>query len=465
MTIRAKLILTNVVVFGVILIAVAVAVYNRTREAEIARLDSRLDAYAAGFVTEFEDQWENNEFPDIDEIEALAGPPLTGLRVVLTDRTGQAVYRRGDLPLPADNLITKALAGAVLRRALFLDHEPYRESIHPVESDDSIRFVLALAAPTEDIENRLDGLTVLLIVTLSGALAVSALAVLFFTGRAFRPVTRMVEAAEQISAATLDHRITVPAARDEVSRLAEALNAMMSRIEDAFRSQRRFVADASHELRTPLTVVYGELEYLKRQLDDGRLDESITTVLHEIDRLAHLVDQLLVLARLDASEPAVDSRPVRLDEMLAEAVRLLQKTATARRVEVRLQIDEVIEVEGSPDHLKRAVLNVLDNAVKYSPEGGEVSVALERDDGEAVIAVRDRGPGIDPDEIAQIFQRFYRSPRARQMEEGSGLGLAIARELVEAHNGTVLIAASGDDGTTVEIRLPFPRADNSSVRA
>ncbi len=465
MTIRAKLIITDVIVFGVILIAVAVAVYNRTREAEIARMDSRLDTYAAGFITEFEDQWENNEFPDVAEIEALTVPPLPGIRVLLTDRTGRAVYRRGDLPHPPDNLIRQSLSGAILRRSLSLDHEPYRESIHPVESDDSIRFVLALAAPTEDIENRLDALTVLLIVTLSFALALSALAILFFTGRAFRPITRMVEAAEQISAATLDHRIAVPAARDEVSRLAEALNAMMTRIEDAFRSQRRFVADASHELRTPLTVIYGELEYLRRQLDDGRSDQSITTVLHEIDRLAHLVDQLLVLARFDASKSVTDSVPVRLDEVLAEVVQLLQQAAAVKNLDVHVQIDDVIEIAGSPDHLKRAVLNVLDNAIKYSPEHGEVSVALQRDNDEAVIAIRDNGPGIDPGEVKQVFQRFFRSPRVRQTNEGSGLGLAITRELIEAHGGTVRIAAPDSAGTTVEIRLPLRLADNSSARA
>ena len=460
MTIRRKLIIANVIVFGIILAAVAVVVYDRTYEAEIARIDSHLDTYAAGFVTEFEDEWENGEFPDNDDIASLAVPQMTDIRIQLIDSSGSIQYRQGILPQPSRDLVAAALSGRSFHQTIMIDHEPFRSSAQPVETDDKITFVLLLVTPAEEFEDRMDNLTMLLTITVLAALMLSGLAVYYFTGRAFRPVTQMIEAAEEISAATLDRRLLVPPSHNEVSRLAEVLNAMMARIEQSFRSQRRFVADASHELRTPLTVVYGELEFLKRRVDNGNLGESISTVLHEVNRLAHLVDQLLVLARLDASQLILDPRPVRLDELLAEVVRLLQTTAAERRIGIQLQIDEVVEASGNPDYLRRAVLNVVDNAVKYSPEGADVTILLRHERTYALVAVSDHGPGIKPAEIEQVFQRFYRSPLVRRTSEGSGLGLAIARELVEAHGGTVRIAATGKDGTTVEIRVPALASDD-----
>ncbi len=292
MTIRAKLIITNIVVFGIILFVVAVVVYNSTRESEIAKVDSRLETFAANFITEFEDQWENNEFPESNEIEALAAPPLSDIRVQLLDKSGKVVYRRGELPPLEKDMLSQALEDASSRQNIKINSESFRRLVRPVESDDRIGFILVLATSNEEVDERLANLIIVLSLTLSGALLISAIAVYLITGRAFRPITSMVEAAEQISAQTLHQRLKVPARRDEVSRLTDALNQMIERIEDAFKSQRQFVSDASHELRTPLTVVYSELEFLKRQIKEDRLSKSVDTSLHEIDRLAALVQQL-----------------------------------------------------------------------------------------------------------------------------------------------------------------------------
>lgn len=462
MTIRTKLIITNVVVFGIILFAVAAVIYDRTRETEFAKLDSQLEVYAAGFVTEFEDQWENNEFPENGELEALASPPLTEIRVQLVDSTGKVLFGRGELPPPPTDLLNLNFQNQSTHRNIKIGVQRFRWSIRPVESDDKINFALVLAAPIREIEERLANLTLILIATLSGALLLSAIAIYFITGRAFRPITRMVEAAEMISAATLHHRLKVPQTQDEVRRLAEALNEMMARIEAAFRSQRQFVADASHELRTPLTVVYSELEYLRREIEGDNLNDSFTTVLLEIDRLSHLVQQLLLLARVDAQKLTVDRQAVRLDETLAECIRTLQSAAAEHRVRIQLQVTDVVEIEGDAGHLQRALLNVIDNAVKYSPEEGEVKVEVRRDRDTAILTVEDQGPGISEANRELVFKRFYRSPAARQTHDGSGLGLAIAKELIEAHGGRIDLGTAKLGGALVRVELPLHQPKSQS---
>ena len=455
MTIRLKIILTNIVVFGIILIAVAVVIYERTREAETARIDARLDAYAAGFITEFEDEWENGEFPDSDEIHTPDGKTERDILIQLIDSSGQVLFNRGNLPPLPDTLLRQALHDRSSRQNITIREHGFRRFVRPVEIDDRTGFVLVLATSTHEMSERLESLTVILIVTLFGALLLSALAVFYITGRAFRPINRMVKTAEDISASTLHQRLDVSNSHDEVQRLAVVLNDMMQRIEDAFKSQRQFVADASHELRTPLTVVYSELEFLRRKIQSREIDESVDTALHEIDRLAHLVRQLLLLARIDASKLSIEHKPVRLDEILADSVRYQQAGESSRGVRVLLQIDDVIETTGDPEYLKRAFVNIIDNAVKYSPDNDEIAVVLAREDDTAVVTVADHGPGIEPAEIENVFKRFYRSPRARQQQDGSGLGLAIARELIEAHSGQIQLGANPSGGTVVTIRLPL----------
>ncbi len=455
MTIRTKIILANIIVFGIILFAVAVVVYNRTLESETARIDSRLDTFAVGFITEFEDEWENNEFPDSDEMDLIGTDHQSDIRIQLLDNTGKVLFQRGELPSLPASIVRFVSNNSNLWQNIIIGHEPFRRFARPVEIEDHDNFVLVLAASTEEMEDRLESLTLVLIFSLAGALLLSVLAVYFITGRAFRPLIRMVETAETISASTLHRRLDEPSTRDEVGRLTSAFNDMMRRIEAAFKSQRQFVADASHELRTPLTIVIGELEFLKRQIDDGQLNDSINTVLHEMDRLTHLIQELLLLARIDAQKLPIDKKTVRLDEILAECIRLQLPSAAARNVQIDLHIDDAIEIYGDTEYIRRAFINIIDNAVKYSPDGGKVAVALRSEEENGIVTIDDQGPGIDPSDIELVFKRFYRSPKARQMHDGSGLGLAIAKELIEAHGGKIELAGAESVGTRVIIRLPF----------
>jgi two-component system OmpR family sensor kinase len=456
MSIRLKIILANVIVFGLVLIGLALIVYDRTRESETAKLDSQLEVYATGFITEFEDEWENREFPDISELKSVTTAGLSGIRVELSDSSGNAIHLKKSLPSIDSGVLRRALAGTPVFETIPINDTNFRQLVRPVEADEKVGFVLRLAAPMIDLEDRMHDLVIILILAVPAALFLAAMSVYLITRLAFKPMTQMVDAAEQISASSLHHRLETPESRDEVQRLAEALNEMMNRIEDAFKSQRQFIADASHELRTPLTVIYSELEFLKRNMKDDDLREGIGIALEETDRLSRLVGQLLLLARIDAHKLVLDIQRVRLDELLIDCIRLLKIQAEKNNIGLNLHIDEAIETGGDAEKLKRALINVLENAIKYSPRGKQIFVSLGNEDGRtAVVTIKDQGAGIEARDLANVFKRFYRGDRARVGHDGSGLGLAITRELVEAHGGEISMESKSGTGTTVWIRLPI----------
>jgi signal transduction histidine kinase len=231
---------------------------------------------------------------------------------------------------------------------------------------------------------------------------------------------------------------------------------MMDRIEAAFKSQRQFVTDASHELRTPLTVIIGELEFVQQQLQDEKQLAGIDTALAELDRLTRLVDQLLTLARIDARKLELERGTVRLDELVTDCVRLLYHEAARRGIQIDLHVEQAVEVFADPVRLKSVIINLLENALRYSPRGGSVSVSLQTPaNGYVQLQVSDTGPGIAPDDRPKVFDRFFRTSEARASTEGSGLGLAIARELVDLHGGRITLQEStGGASFTVELPLP-----------
>jgi len=455
MTIKAKIILADMAVFGLVLVAVALAVYDRTRESEIAKLDSQLEVFATGFITEFEDEWESKDFPEENELQAVGAPGFPGVRIELIDTTGNDIFSRGSLPAINNESLQWAFAGNPIFETIRVNDTLFRQLIRPIEAQETADFVLRLAAPLTELYSRLHDLTLILVVSVTAALFLSALSVYLITRLAFKPMVRMVDTAERISASSLHHRLTAPNTRDEVRRLADALNEMMSRIEDAFNSQRQFVADASHELRTPLTVIYSELEFLKRHVEDKKSREGIDAALSETDRLSRLVDQLLLLARIDARKLVLDIQPVRLDELLIDITKMLQAPAESNNIRLELHIDEAIEIGGDAEKLRRVFLNITQNALKYSPPGGQVFISLGKEGGMATVTIRDQGPGIAAADLPNIFKRFYRASTARAEREGSGLGLAIAKELVEAHGGRITIASEPGAGTTIRINLPI----------
>jgi heavy metal sensor kinase len=294
--------------------------------------------------------------------------------------------------------------------------------------------------------------------------AVLPLALLFAGGggwllaqRALRPVDRMTEAARRISAEHLDERLDTIGSGDELDRLAATLNDMLGRLDAAFRQIRQFSADASHELQTPLTILKGELEVaLRAPRSPEEYRRVLMSALEEGERIAHLVEGLLLLSRADAGVLRMDQQPLALDGLVAEVCEQARVLAEARRVALKLDAVTPVTMQGDRAHLRRLLLNLVDNGIKYTPSGGRVTLSLQRDDGWAALRVADTGIGLASEEQERIFQRFYRAPEALSRgEEGSGLGLCIARSIAEAHGGRIEVQSAVGCGSTFTVFLPL----------
>ena len=285
------------------------------------------------------------------------------------------------------------------------------------------------------------------------------MATYFIVGRAFRPVAALRKGAQEITAAELaDQRLPVPDAHDEIYRLAVTLNAMLDRIDAATKRQRTFVGDAAHELRSPLASLRLQLEVAQRvgPAKDwpGMLDE----VLSDVDRLDQLVKDLLALARSDEAGGVLRRRePVALDQLVTEVA----EDYLDARVPVRSSTDAV-SVDGDPEALRRVVVNLLDNAVRYARSEVTVDIAVNGN-GTAELVIRDDGPGIPEDERERVFDRFYRTHESRSRDTGgTGLGLPIVRDVVRAHGGTVSLA-DNHPGLRATVFLPVARSDEDRL--
>lgn len=285
-------------------------------------------------------------------------------------------------------------------------------------------------------------------------------------GSALRPVSAMASTARAIALSrSFSRRLPDLGRRDELGQLAATFNEMLASLDEAYKAQQRFVADASHELRAPLTAIQGNLELLERavQMSAEERNETLSYLRKEVRRMSQLVGDLLVLARADAGQ-GIKPQRVELDRLLMEAFQDARRMAPGRRVSLR-ELDQV-QVYGDPERLKQLLLILIDNALKYTPESGEVRLGLHTEPGSGVITVADTGIGIAPEDLPHIFERFYRADKARSREPGgTGLGLSIAKWIVERHGGHIDVESSVGKGSTFTIRLPLAdhRKDSKPV--
>jgi two-component system, OmpR family, sensor histidine kinase MprB len=300
--------------------------------------------------------------------------------------------------------------------------------------------------PLDEVDRTLRRLRLILFAVVAGGIALAAALGVAVTRATLAPVRRLTSAAEDVSQ-TLDlsHRIETDGG-DELGRLAGSFNRMLETLERSVGAQRQLVADASHELRTPITSIRMNVELLARKdaLSPSERERVLAATLVQLDEMTTLVAEISELARGD--EQRLDDDDVRLDQIVEDAVERVRGTTGS--IEFRTTIEPTV-VRGVPSRLTRAVANLLDNAAKWSPPGGTVEVTLSG--GELV--VRDHGPGVEPEDVPHVFDRFYRS-RAARSNPGSGLGLAIVRQVTDDHGGTAVVENAPDGGAVFRLRFP-----------
>ena len=297
------------------------------------------------------------------------------------------------------------------------------------------------------------------------AVALAALGSWLVLGRSLAPLGVVTETAQAINRADdLSRRIPYKGpSNDEIGSLIESFNQTLERLENLFTSQQRFLADVSHELRTPLTVIKGNVDLMRRmkQLDE----ESLTSIDQEAGRLTRLVGGLILLIQAESGKLALNLKPVELDTLLLEVFHEMRILAGTN---VRLKLADIdqVQVNGDRDRLKQVLLNLVGNAIQYTPQGGEVYMSLAIIGEQVRIIVRDTGPGIPAEDLPYIFERFYRAEksRTRTRTSGFGLGLSIVQWIVENHGGTIKVESKEGQGTTFAIWLPLLKTEIKTVQ-
>lgn len=274
--------------------------------------------------------------------------------------------------------------------------------------------------------------------------------------RALRPLDLMAKKAEIITAEQLGERLPIANPQDELGHLGRVFNETLGRLERSFEQLRRFTADASHELRTPLTAIrsVGEVS-LQRTGDPAYYRDTIGSMLEEANRLTRLIDSLLMMSRADAGRVPLQWSEFPLLDLARESAAVIEVLAEEKNQTMRVEGDPTVTIRGDRLILRQALINLLDNAVKYSPERGSVELRVGGQDGEAYADVRDSGPGIPPEHRAKVFDRFYRVDKSRSREAGgAGLGLSISAWAVQAHGGRIELDCDHGPGCTFRIRIP-----------
>jgi two-component system, OmpR family, sensor kinase len=453
--VRARVTAWYVLLLALILATLGPFLLLRLRADLVAEVDEGLDAQAAGVLA------------DDDGLAVISGRPVAGLppgetAAQLLSAGGQVRDHAGTAasgqPLLTPAMLRRVLAGHQVRAEVRAGPggAPYRV-LALRRGGRGSQTALVLAAPLADVDRSVERLRLLLLVAGPVALALAGGGGWLLTRAALRPVDRMTEQADAIGADRLGDRVSVPDAADELTRLARTLNGMLERIEHGVVTQRRFVADASHELRTPLAVMRAELEVALRDHDPAAdASEVLDSAAEEVARMSKIVDDLLTLAHRDENRLELLLEPVDLGKVASGVAVQLRPLAEAAGVQLSVEAPAGAVVLADRARLTQVVTNLVDNAVKFTGAGGSVRVRVwEADDG-AGLAVADTGPGIAPEHLRRVFDRFYRLDAARSRARGgSGLGLAICRELVEAHGGRIWAESVVGAGSTFSLALPI----------
>jgi heavy metal sensor kinase len=337
--------------------------------------------------------------------------------------------------------------------------EPVRVLTMPVVRDGRVAEIVQVGMLLRRARATLDRYRDTLIVLIPVGVGLAALGGAGIAGFALRPVDQMTRTARRITAEDLSERVEQRGTGDELDRLAETMNGMLERLEQAFAQTRRFAADAAHELRTPLAALRGGIEVaLRGARSPEEYRRVLVSSLEEVERLIRLSEDLLLLSR-SAAGPEPARAPVELEPLLLEVFDAGARLGQAAGVSVRVETAVPVSVRGEANALRRALLNLVENAIKYTPAGGKVELALVPDDGWAVVTVSDTGIGVAPADVERIFEPFVRLDTARTRDTGgAGLGLAIARSIVVAHGGTLGVESRPGEGSRFTIRLPLAPA-------
>ncbi len=396
-----------------------------------------------------------------DQIAIRYAPENYDRFIRITRPDGSALYASGRTgsfdPTGLPPLAVNAVAGDFAQKVVLGDGSRLLVATKVFQASDGHRFLIESGGPMAPIETILSHFlfSLLIGVPLLGLVAVGG--GLFLVGRALAPVVQIARSAEQITLHNLNERLPLTNTGDELEHLSLALNRMIVRLSEALEQNRRFLADASHELRTPLAALRGEMESVVEQTRAlPELSDRAGSALEEVDRLSKIVDALFAISRLDAGEAQQEWARFDLAAVAASTTEQMSLLAEDKGIAVDCDVQGKVSVEGDRARIKQVVVNLLDNAIKYTPPGGSIHLNVRAHDSKAILEVVDTGIGIPAGALPHLFERFYRVDGARSREVGgAGLGLAIVKSICAAHGGQVEVESTEGRGSRFKVELPL----------
>jgi heavy metal sensor kinase len=456
---RFRLTAWYVALFSLLFVLFGIFLYSLLSKDLRTRLDQSLTSEASTATALFEDELveEKGDVP-MAATEAVAGLRLHGSRVGIMEGSGLLASSGPVSKQESAAVVAEAAGNASPDLVLALPRlgrNGTRVATHRLTTLGR-HFLIFSIAPLDSIAADLGVVRRVILLALPLLVGLAGIGGYVLATRSLAPLNWMAEQAHEITGSNLNRRLEIGHAAEELTVLAASFNELLARLDQSFEAMRRFVADASHELRTPIAVIRGEADVaLAQDRGAGEYRESLAIVLDESRRLSRLVDDLLNLARADAGRVKLEVQGFYFNELLAECCRSMQTLASASGITLECRSDADVQFRGDEALLRRLAINLLDNAIRYTPPGGKVAAVLEADAAAVRIRISDTGIGIPPEAAPHVFERFYRADKARSRQDGGfGLGLAIVKWIVEAHNGAVELTRNSGPGTTFTVTLP-----------
>lgn len=449
-----------------LLLLSSVSVYFGLRQYLYGALEYSVDAHARAIGERLlSDVGALGESHVIREINTNYAPEVYGRFIRVTRWDGSVLYQSGP---PNDrsydpsqvSLPNRAFTRGYLRKETLANGHKMVIAALLFTADNGNRYLIESGRLCDHAQEVLRGLLAFVVLGFPFVLGLLFGGGYLLTRRALVPIDEITRQAEQITSRNLCERLPVPKTGDELERLASSLNRMIARLEGAFQQINRFSANVSHELRTPLTILRGELEGMAREECKPDLLDKIGSAVEETERLGKVVSRLLAISRLDTGEARMETVRLDLAELAISTVEQMHLLADEKSISMRYNMDGAVEVEGDPSYLGQALVNLVDNAIKYTAQGGwvELSVTANDNNAVAVLEVADSGTGIPREALPHVFDRFYRADKARSRDaRGMGLGLSIVKAVCTAHRGQVEVFSTEGQGSLFRIELPLAR--------
>lgn len=462
-TIRVKLTILNFIIMGIFISVFAYLLYITLSGTLNEELDMKLQSIAEAVASSSAGPTlPLHKSPSIDDmLDYIIGMRSYGKFIQIMDRSGNVGERsknleRRNMPARKESLYNAA-RGLTSFETLHLEGEKYpiRLIIYPNFKYNRLINIIQVGSSMENIEETLDRFSLILFLLVPCALVIISFSGWFMASSALKPVDAITKAVRKMTAENLTERIQPTGADDEIGRLADTFNDMISRLEVSFNQILQFSADVSHELRTPLTILKGGAEVaLRRRRSPEEYEELILSNLEEINRMQRIVEDLLLLSRADMGEISVKKERLDLNKILGELKHQAEILALDKNLTVELDLKSVIILYGDELRIRQLLLNIISNAEKYSNDGGRVVIKAYEEGDYVFVSVTDTGIGIDEKDIPNIFNRFFRVDKARTGEAGgTGLGLSICKWIAREHGGDILVESEIGKGSTFTVKL------------